>query len=57
LKCMGGDFQGILKFRNKEEAERARTMGVTDPDRVYNLDDLASSDVMFAATGSPSAIS
>lgn len=51
LKCMGGDFQGILKFRNKEEAERARTMGVTDPDRVYNLDDLASSDVMFAATG------
>jgi fructose-1,6-bisphosphatase II len=26
-------------------------MGVTDLNRVYNLDDLASSDVMFAATG------
>jgi len=51
LKCMGGDFQGILKFRNKEEIERARTMGVTDLDRVYTLEDLARSDVMFAATG------
>ena len=51
LKCLGGDFQGILKFRNKEEIERARTMGVTDVDRVYGMEDLASSDVMFAATG------
>jgi fructose-1,6-bisphosphatase II len=51
LKCMGGDFQGILKFRNKEEAERARAMGVDDPNRVYGLEDLARSEVMFAATG------
>jgi fructose-1,6-bisphosphatase II len=51
LKCLGGDFQGILKFRNKEEIERARTMGVTDVDRVYGMEDLAASDVMFAATG------
>jgi fructose-1,6-bisphosphatase II len=51
LKCMGGDFQGVLKFRNKEEIERARAMGITDLNRVYGLEDLASSDVMFAATG------
>ncbi len=51
LKCLGGDFQGILKFRNKEEIERAKTMGVTDLNRVYTLEDLARSDVMFAATG------
>ncbi|MBI5343508.1 MAG: class II fructose-bisphosphatase [Deltaproteobacteria bacterium] len=51
LKCLGGDFQGILKFRNKEEAERAKTMGIDDPNRVYALEDLARSDVMFAATG------
>ena len=51
LKCMGGGFQGILKFRNKEEIERAKGMGVTDLDRVYTLNDLARSDVMFAATG------
>ncbi|MGE5188711.1 MAG: class II fructose-bisphosphatase [Gemmatimonadota bacterium] len=51
LKCLGGDFQGILRFRNKEEMDRARTMGVKDLDRVYGLEDLARSDVMFAATG------
>jgi len=51
LKCLGGDFQGILKFRNKEEIERAKTMGVTDLNRVYAMEDLARSDVMFAATG------
>ncbi len=51
LKCLGGDFQGILKFRNKEEIERAKTMGVTDLNKVYGMEDLARSDVMFAATG------
>jgi len=51
LKCMGGDFQGILKWRSKEEIERAKAMGVTDLNRVYFLEDLARSDVMFAATG------
>jgi len=51
LKCLGGDFQGILKFRNNEEAERAKTMGVQDLNKVYKLEDLARSDVMFAATG------
>jgi fructose-1,6-bisphosphatase II len=51
LKCLGGDFQGILKFRNNEEADRAKTMGVEDLNRVYQLEDLARSDVMFAATG------
>ena len=51
LKCMGGDFQGVLNFRNKEEIDRAKTMGITDVNRVYALGDLARSDVMFAATG------
>jgi fructose-1,6-bisphosphatase II len=51
LKCLGGDFQGILKVRNKEEMERAKTMGVDDVNKVYRLEDLARSDVMFAATG------
>ena len=51
LKCLGGDFQGILKFRNKEEIERAKTMGVTDLNKVYGIEDLARSEVMFAATG------
>ncbi len=51
LKCLGGDFQGILRFRNREEAERGKAMGIEDPNRVYRMDDLARSDVMFAATG------
>ncbi len=51
MKCLGGDFQGILKFRNNEEAERAKKMGVQDLNKVYQLEDLARSDVMFAATG------
>lgn len=51
LKCLGGDFQGVLKFRNKEEIERAKAMGIADVSRVYGLDDLARSEVMFAATG------
>ncbi len=51
LKCLGGDMQGVLKFRNKEEIERARAMGITDLNRVYGIEDLAGSDVMFSATG------
>ena len=51
LKCIGGDMQGILKFRNKDEIGRAKTMGISDLDRVYTINDLAASEVMFAATG------
>jgi fructose-1,6-bisphosphatase II len=51
LKSVGGDFQGRLKLRNKEEGERARAMGVTDLNRVYTAEELARGEVMFAATG------
>ena len=51
LRSIGGQMQGRLLFRNDDERARARRMGVTDLDRVYHLHDLASGDVMFAATG------
>ncbi len=51
LKCMGGDFQGVLKFRNDSEIARAKKMGIQDIDKVYEIDDLAHGHVMFAATG------
>jgi len=51
LRCVGGDMQGILKFRNAEEQSRARRMGVRDFDRAYAIDELAAGEVMFAATG------
>jgi fructose-1,6-bisphosphatase II / sedoheptulose-1,7-bisphosphatase len=51
LRCIGGQFQGRLVFRNDEERSRARKMGITDLDRVYDMEELAQGDVMFAATG------
>jgi fructose-1,6-bisphosphatase II / sedoheptulose-1,7-bisphosphatase len=51
LRCTGGWMQGRLLFRNDEEKARAAKWGVTDLHRKYTLHDLASGDVMFAATG------
>jgi fructose-1,6-bisphosphatase II / sedoheptulose-1,7-bisphosphatase len=51
LRCIGGQMQGRLLFRNDDERGRAHRLGVTDLDRKYKLHDLASGDVMFAATG------
>lgn len=51
LRCIGGSFQGRLLFRNEEERKRAARLGITDLDRKYDLMDLASGEVMFAATG------
>ena len=34
-----------------EKRERARRMGITDPNRKYGVNELASGDVLFAATG------
>lgn len=51
LRCIGGQMQGRLMFRNDDERGRAERCGITDFDRKYNLLDLASGDVMFAATG------
>jgi len=51
LRCIGGQMQGRLMFRNDTERGRAERCGITDFDRKYDLLDLASGDVMFAATG------
>ncbi|AYF44668.1 MULTISPECIES: class II fructose-bisphosphatase [Halobacteriovorax] len=51
LRCIGGDFQGRLKPRNDEEIERAKTMGIDDINKIYNIDELAAGNVMFCATG------
>jgi len=51
LRCIGGQFQGRLVFRNDDERGRAARMGITDFDRKYSLHELAGGDVMFAATG------
>jgi fructose-1,6-bisphosphatase II / sedoheptulose-1,7-bisphosphatase len=51
LACIGGQFQGRLLFRNEDERARAHKWGVTDLDRIYELEDLVKGDAIFAATG------
>ena len=51
LKCMGGQIQGRLLFRNGDEKARAAKAGITDLDRVYARDEMVTENVIFAATG------
>ena len=51
LRCVGGQFNGRLVFRNEDEKARARKWGITEFDRIYKLEDLAKGDCIFAATG------
>jgi len=51
LRCVGGQFNGRLVFRNEDEKARARRCGIEDFDRIYKLEDLARGDCIFAATG------
>jgi fructose-1,6-bisphosphatase II / sedoheptulose-1,7-bisphosphatase len=53
LRCVGGQFNGRLIFRNEDEKARARKWGIADKDfdRIYKLEELAKGDCIFAATG------
>src|SRR5712664_3412460 len=51
LRCIGGQMQGRLLFRNDDERGRAHRLGIADLNRKYDLLDMAHGDVMFAATG------
>ena len=51
LRCIGGQMQSRLIFEDDAQRDRALTMGITDPNRVFSLSDMARGEVMFAATG------
>ena len=51
LKCMGGQIQGRLTFRNDDEKDRAFKAGIKDLNKIYSRDEMVQSDVLFAATG------
>ena len=51
LRCIGGQMQGRLVFRNDDERGRAQRLGITDFDQKYGLMELAGGETMFAATG------
>ena len=51
LRCIGGQMQGRLHFRNDDEIGRARRVGIDQLDKKYDLEGLASGPTIFAATG------
>jgi fructose-1,6-bisphosphatase II / sedoheptulose-1,7-bisphosphatase len=51
LRCVGGQFNGRLLFRNDDERSRARKWGITDLNKIYTRDELVKGDCIFAATG------
>ena len=52
LRCVGAEIQARLKFRNDEERQRAKRMGIADESRVYRTEDLApGKELRFFATG------
>ena len=51
LRCVGGQMQARLVFRNESEKARAAKWGIKDLNRKYGLLDLVSGDVVFSATG------
>ena len=51
LRCIGGRIYTKLIFENNQQIERAKDMGINDPNKIYETNDLAKGDVMFSATG------
>jgi len=52
LRCLGGEIQARLRYRNDEERARVRGMGISDPDRLFRTEDLVRAvHLIFVATG------
>lgn len=51
LRCVGGDLQARLVVNTASDRERCKQMGIEDADKKWHLEELATGDVMFAATG------
>jgi fructose-1,6-bisphosphatase II / sedoheptulose-1,7-bisphosphatase len=51
LRCIGGQMQGRLHPLKKEETERAAAMGIPEIRRKFTMEEMASGDVIFSATG------
>jgi fructose-1,6-bisphosphatase II / sedoheptulose-1,7-bisphosphatase len=51
LRCVGGQMQGRLVLDTEQKRERAAKMGITNPAKIYDMKELASGDVVVAATG------
>ena len=51
LRCIGGQMQTRLVLDTEQKRERAGKMGIKDPRKKYQIEDMVSGDCLFAATG------
>ena len=51
LACIGGQMQGRLVLDTEEKRARAARMGIADPRKKYQIEDMVRGDCLFAATG------
>jgi fructose-1,6-bisphosphatase II / sedoheptulose-1,7-bisphosphatase len=51
LRCIGGQMQGRLVLDTEEKRKRAAQMGIKDPRKKYEMEDMVRGDCLFAATG------
>ncbi len=52
LRCLNGEILGRLVIKDQQQAERIKSMGISDAKRIYGTSDLApGKEIIFAATG------
>jgi len=51
LRCIGGQMQTRLIIDTEELRERVANMGIKDPKKKYEIEDMVRGDCLFAATG------
>jgi len=51
LRCIGGQMQGRLLPADDEQRQRVKKMGIEDVNRKFTMEEMASADVIFSATG------
>jgi fructose-1,6-bisphosphatase II / sedoheptulose-1,7-bisphosphatase len=51
LRCIGGQMQCRLVIDNEALRERTLKMGIKDPKKKYEIEDMVRGDCLFAATG------
>ena len=51
LRCVGGQMQCRLILDTEEKRERSLKMGISDPRKRYEIEDMVKGDCLFAATG------
>jgi fructose-1,6-bisphosphatase II / sedoheptulose-1,7-bisphosphatase len=51
LRCIGGQMQTRLVLDTEEKRNRASKMGIKDPRRKYQIEDMVRGECLFAATG------